>query len=215
MNTLKLKAFSVCMSAAFFFSLIYWYQLSSSILTQTDIDGYMSKIEAQTQKPGGQHDLQALRSFLDKDDGRPIYTVNLYNFHEQADYPAKSGFSGSGEQAYQRFSKVMISLMSKRGSHPIYGSNLVVETNSNWDRIVVVRYRSRRDLVDLFSTDSFANASLHKWASIREHERMIVQAIHIPDGKLPFFLLSLLIGIGVYKGGNLWMRRGNSGAHLG
>lgn len=91
----------------------------------------------------------------------------------------------------------MISLMVKRGSHPIYGSDWTDQANSNWDRIVIVRYRSRRDLEDLFATDRFAEASLHKWASLREHERMLVQAIHIPDGKIVIMLFAILLGLGI------------------
>jgi hypothetical protein len=188
---------SISIGVVFFFSLLYWYQWSAHTLSGDEIDTYLSKIEAQTQTPGGRHDMVALRGFLESDDGHPIYTINLYKFHKQAAYPAESGFTGTGEQAYDRFSKVMISLMAERGSHPIYGSSWV-DTSSDWDRIVVVRYRSRRDLVDLFATDTFAEASLHKWASIREHQRMLVQATHIPDGKFIFLALALIVTAIVY-----------------
>lgn len=66
------------------------------------------------QRPGARHDLAALRKFLSEDDGEPFYTVNLYSFHAEADYPADSAFGGTGIEAYDRFSRVMISLMTKR-----------------------------------------------------------------------------------------------------
>lgn len=187
----KLWAVSIGVGAVIFFGLLYWYQWSAHKLSGGEIDAYLSTIEAQTQSPGGKHDMIALRQFLENDDGRPVYTVNLYRFHKKAVYPAGSSFTGTGEQAYDRFSKTMISLMTKRGSHPIYGSSWV-DASSDWDRIVVVRYRSRRDLVDLFATDTFAEASLHKWASIHDHQRMLVQATHIPDGKYLIVILALL-----------------------
>ena len=174
-----------------------WYQWGTQTLSPSDVDAYMAVIEAQTQKPGAKHDLPALRKFLSEDDGKPVYTVNLYKFHDAAEYPDASGFSGTGKQAYDRFSNVMISLMAKRGSHPVFGSNWVDQANSDWDRIVIVRYRSRRDLVDLFATDDFAEASLHKWASLREHERMLVQALHIPDGIYIIAMISIFIGIAI------------------
>lgn len=193
----KLWAVSIGVGAVILFGLLYWYQWSARTLSEDEIETYLSAIEAQTQIPGGKHDMVALRAFLEADDGRPIYTVNLYKFHEQAAYPAGSGFTGTGEQAYELFSKAMISLMTKRGSHPIYGSSWA-DASSDWDRIVVVRYRSRRDLVDLFATDTFADASLHKWASIRDHQRMLVQATHIPDGKLLFLVLAFLASAASY-----------------
>lgn len=177
---------------------IYWYQWSASALEPAEVDRYMAQIEAQAQSPGGRHNLPALRKFLSEDDGKPFYTVNLYNFHDLADYPKGSGFNGTGAEAYDRFSNIMISLMTKRGSHPVYGSSWSDQANSSWDRIVVVRYRSRRDLVDLFATDQFAEASLHKWASLRGHERMLVQAVHIPDGKVVVVLVATFLGLGFY-----------------
>jgi len=177
---------------------LFWYEWSAQALSASEVDGYMAVIEAQTQTPGAKHDLLALREFLKQDDGEPVYTVNMYNFNKKANYPKGSSFSGSGEQAYERFSKVMISLMIKRGSHPIYGSTWADSASSRWDRIVIVKYRSRRDLADLFATDDFANASLHKWASLREHDRMLVQATHIPDGRYIILLLSFLSGLVTY-----------------
>ena len=174
---------------------MYWYQWGTNVLSPAEVDHYMTKIETQTQTPGAQHDLPALRKFLNEDDGKPIYTVNLYKFNAVADYPKATGFSGTGEQAYDRFSEVMVPLMVKRGSHPIFGSNWADEASSNWDRIVIVRYRSRRDLVDLFATDDFAEASLHKWASLQDHNRMLVQGIHIPDGVYVITLIAILIGL--------------------
>jgi len=203
----KVLAASIGVAALIFLAFMYWYQWGVGTLTQSEVETYMATLEAQTQVPGPRHDLGALRKFLEEDDGKPVYTVNMYEFHEVADYSEDSGFSGTGEEAYDRFSSVMIPLMTKRGSHPVYGSNWADEASSNWDRIVIVRYRSRRDLVDLFATDAFANASLHKWASLRSHERMLVQAIHIPDGRYIAFLLALIVGVVIYVSGQFLRKR--------
>ncbi|MDH3337945.1 MAG: hypothetical protein OER22_08790 [Gammaproteobacteria bacterium] len=198
---------SVGVAVVTLLALMYWYQWSARTLTLSEVDAYMAEIEAQTQNPGPQHDLPALRKFLEEDDGKPIYTANMYDFKDVADYPEDSGFSGSGEEAYDRFSSVMIPLMTKRGSHPIYGSNWADEANSKWDRIVIVRYRSRRDLADLFATEAFAEASLHKWASLRKHERMLVQALHIPDGRYIAMLIAMVAGVVVYAASRILLTR--------
>jgi len=202
----KLLTLSILIPIGIIIVFMRWYQWGAQTLSLSDVDAYMAVIEAQTQKPGAKHDLPALRKFLSEDDGKPVYTVNLYKFHNAAEYPEASGFSGTGEQAYARFSNVMISLMAKRGSHPVYGSNWVDQASSDWDRIVIVRYRSRRDLVDLFATDDFADASLHKWASLREHERMLVQALHIPDGMYVIVMIAIFIGIAINLIGRLGSR---------
>jgi hypothetical protein len=188
----KLKILSIIIPVGIIVIFMYWYQWGTQILSADEVSSYMNVIKVQTQNTPAKHDLPALRKFLIEDDGKPVYTVNLYNFHTTADYPQNSDFKGSGEQAYERFSKTMISLMVKRGSHPIYGSYWSDSSSSKWDRIVIVRYRSRRDLVDLFATKDFAEASLHKWASIKEHERMLVQAVHIPNG---IFIITIFAAI--------------------
>jgi len=203
MRSYRLLAASVSVAVLMFLVFTYWYQWSAKLLSPSEVNAYMATIEAQIQKPGAQHNLYALRKFLEEDDGKPVYTVNMYTFNEVANYPKGSGFSGTGEEAYDRFSSIMIPLMIRRGSHPIYGSSWADQANSKWDRIVIVRYRSRRDLADLFATDAFAEASMHKWASLRKHDRMLVQALHIPDGNLMFGLMALIMGVMVYSVGRM------------
>jgi hypothetical protein len=207
MGSYKLLTASASVAVFILLALMYWYQWSARTLAESEVDAYMATIEAQTQNPGPRHDLPALRKFLEEDDGKPIYTVNMYAFNEVADYPEDVGFSGSGEEAYDRFSSVMLSLMTKRGSHPVYGSSWADEANSKWDQIVIVRYRSRRDLADLFATDAFAEATLHKWASVHELDRMLVQAVHIPDGRYIATLMAVVAGIVVYAVGRILLRR--------
>lgn len=213
MRHVRLFAFSISLGVVIFIASMTWYQWSAHPLTDSEVDSYMATIEAQRQKPGARHDLLALRNFLASDDGKPIYTVNLYQFHAIANYADQSEFSGSGRDAYDRFSKVMIKLMIQRGSHPIFGSQWTHGVNSQWDRIVIIRYRSRRDLVDLFATDAFADASQHKWASLRKHDRMLVQATHIPDGKFAIMLIAILISAGSYLLGRLLFTRTRDSGH--
>jgi hypothetical protein len=208
MNSTKIFAAGIALAALVYLGLTAWYGGSGQRLTDDEIEFYISQIEAQGQLPGGRHDLTALRTFLETDDGLPIYTVNMYKFNELADYPTGVVAGGSGVDAYDRFAEVMVPLMLARGSHPVFGSTWTSPVFSDWDRVVVARYRSRRDLVDLFATDEFADASMHKWASIRELDRMIVQSVHIPDGRLLFALLALFLGFVIFIVGQLLHNRG-------
>lgn len=175
------------------FMLLYWYTLYPRVLSHTEVDDFMATISAQKQVPGGQHDLVKLRSFFETDDGKPFYTVNLYRFHDRAHYiNTNQSNHQSGRQAYQKFAQVMISLLAKQGSHPVFGSQWVSPQNNNWDQVVVVRYRSRRDMAEIFSQDTFAEASQHKWAAIEKNERLVVQARHLPELLIPLLLIALL-----------------------
>lgn len=173
--------------------LSHWYLRAGEPLSGAEIDDYMATYRYQAERYPVRHDLAALRQFLQEDDGRPFYTVNLYRFHAVADYAEGSAYAGSGADAYDRFSAIMIKLMAARASHPVFGSFWSDENASSWDRLVIVRYRSRRDLADLFATSAFATASEHKWAAIKENERLLVQGVHLPDGVMALGLVAFLV----------------------
>jgi len=181
-------------------SLVLWYYGGSEPLTGDEVEQYLSSIKKQQEIPGGRHDLNILRRFLEDDDGKPFYTVNLYKYHSKPQYGASSQYAinyvdESGRDAFDRFSKVMIRLLASHSSHPIFGSDWVDDGSSNWDRLVIVRYRSRRDIAKIFASDEFAVASEHKWAALAEHDRLLVQGIHIPSLYLIACTIFLLICI--------------------
>jgi uncharacterized protein (DUF1330 family) len=175
--------------------LALWSGVSGRPLTAVEVDQYLAEIEAQPHQPGGRHDMETLRAFLEADDGRPVYTVNLYRFHEIAAYPPGAAFSGSGEDAYARFRAAMLPLILSHGSQPVFSSRWSDGATSAWDQIVIIRYRSRRDLADIYARPEFADASQHKWASLRDHDRLIVQATHLPETVLLAVILAMLLGL--------------------
>jgi uncharacterized protein (DUF1330 family) len=181
-------------------ALVMGYHGGGDRLSADEVEHYLSIIEGQDQKPGGQHDLTALRDFLEKDDGQPFYTVNLYRFHAEAQYlPGSEYFDhsvgGSGKAAFDRFSRVMIKLLVSHSSHPIFASHWVHDESSNWEKLVIVRYKSRRDIAELFASDEFADVSEHKWAALAANERMLVQGLHIPSFYIVALLAILFVGL--------------------
>jgi hypothetical protein len=82
---------------------IYWYQASSAVLTQQEVDHYIQTFNQQAKDPGAKHDMAALRSFLENDDGKPFYTVNLYKYHAQAIYNDGRSDPATGREAFDHF----------------------------------------------------------------------------------------------------------------
>lgn len=201
--------FNKIMSALMLFSglllvvFVSWYSGGSKVLSSTEINLLLEKIQSQPQTPGGQHDIAALKQFLHEDDGQPFYTVNLYKYYAHAQYqygtdiPLES--QGSGREAFDRFSQVMIGLLVKHASHPIFGSEWMSENIAEWDRLVIVRYRSRRDIAQIFASDAFAQASVHKWAGLEKNQRYLVQGLHIPELYFIAMFMLFLIGIALYR----------------
>ena len=171
---------------------LWLYLGNGQVLTQQEVDEYIERIEAQAGNPG-RHDITALRHFLEQDDGQPFYTVNLYQYYQQANYPSGESLQ-TGREAFNKFSAVMVRLLAQRASHPIFGSDWADSHLNPWHRLVIVRYRSRADIASIFASPQFAQASLHKWAGLEKNQRLLVQGLHIPE--LTPFLIVLLILIG-------------------
>jgi len=200
-------------------TLSVWYGAGGRTpLNQTEIDTLINTISAQTQKPGGRHDFHRLRRFLEADDGGPFYTVNLYKFYPEARYdfadkravekifPNEKPY-GSGSDAYDRFANIMIPLLAKHGAQPVFGTRWIAENASGWDRLVIVRYRSRRDIAEMFTTDDFLQANIHKWAALQKNERFKVQGRVLPE--LYIILGFLAAGILIYLIGRHLSARNN------
>ena len=189
-------------------ALVVWYHGGSEPLSGDEVEYYLSVIQEQEQNPGGRHDIKILRRFLENDDGKPFFTVNLYKYYPKSQYERSSEYSNKyvddrGRDAYDRFSKVMIKLLASHSSHPIFGSDWMDDNSSDWDRLVIVRYRSRRDIAKIFASDEFADASEHKWAALQDNERMLVQGLHIPN----FYLIALTLILLMYVLYFLYLRK--------
>jgi len=188
------KALVLIVAGVLMLAGLWLYLGNGQALTQQEVDDYIGRIEAQAGNPG-RHDLQALRRFLEQDDGRPFYTVNLYQYYQQANYPDGETLQ-TGREAFNKFSAVMVRLLAQRASHPIFGSDWADSHLNPWHRLVIVRYRSRSDIADIFASAEFAQASIHKWAGLKHNQRLLVQGLHIPE--LTPFLIMLLVLVGLY-----------------
>jgi len=175
----------------------WFFYTPSTPLTDDEVDNYVQRIQAQQQDPGGRHDIDQLRAFLLEDDGKPFYTFNLYKFNGDALYNNELEQSVTGVEAYAKFSSVMVPLLLRNKSYPIFGSNWLGWSPNQWDRIVIVRYANRKAMAEIFAQDEFADASKHKWASIAKHDRFVVQATHLPELSwlLLFTIAMLTVGL--------------------
>ncbi|WP_286830142.1 MULTISPECIES: hypothetical protein [Kordiimonas] len=168
-----------------------WYSGTSQPLSSKEVASYMARMHPAVFK--SDTDKQAFRQFLEQDDGGPFYTVNFYKYHDVANYDDAETLPLSGQAAFERFSSVMVPLLARQASHPIFGSNWVGANPDGFERLVIVRYRSRRDIAEVFSNPSFAAASRDKWAAIEKNNRFLVQGLHIPA--LPYVIALLAMAI--------------------
>ena len=141
-----------------------WYSGTKGKLSQTEVESYMQQFES---KGVNADNLTNLRHFLEKDDGREWFMINLLELKSPKRESSK---------LLQRYTKTFMAGMFRRAGHPFFVAiaaaknieNLNCDDADNWSSTGIVRYRSRRDcaetLLDTFGSDHHADklASLTK-----------------------------------------------------
>ena len=141
-----------------------WYSGFKGKLTQTEVDYYMQQFES---RGVNADNLANLQHFLEKDDGREWFMINLLELKSPKRESSK---------LLQRYTKTFMAGMFRRAGHPFFVAiaaaknieNLNCDDADNWSSTGIVRYRSRRDcaetLLDTFGSDHHADklASLTK-----------------------------------------------------
>jgi len=122
----------------------------------------------------------AFQAFMDADDRRSFYMINLMQFRPQAIYPqgrlpdAAPPGQLTGREAGRAYNRVVVPALLKRGSYPVLVSDtlqtlLSAGTGTDFfEQLAVVRYRSRRDLLEMVASPEFQAGVPHKWASLEK-----------------------------------------------
>lgn len=122
----------------------------------------------------------AFQAFLDRDDGRPFYMVNLMQYRAKAAYPGGLLPDGTpagdmtGREAGHRYERMVIPELLKRGCYPVFAARKLANFLSAggdtdfFEEVAVVRYRSRRDLLAMAAGRAFLAGVPHKWASLEK-----------------------------------------------
>lgn len=117
---------------------------------------------------------ERMQDFFADDDGRPFFMVNVMQYRETALYPDGT-FPDikNAREAAARYGRGVIPQLLLRGSYPIFNGTrhvTMLDTMSPdaeaFEDFAVVRYRSRRDLLDMVLSAGFNAVVVHKWASL-------------------------------------------------
>jgi len=140
-------ATSLWVAAIILYGLFWlWYVGIKGKLSSAEVEHYMQGFEALKLS---ESKLSNLRHFLENDDGREWFMVNLLEL--------KSPKSESAA-LLQNYSKIFMASMFKRAGHPFFMGrakaknmeNLHCDQADNWTMSAIVRYRSRRDCAEVF-----------------------------------------------------------------
>jgi len=184
------------MYAAFWF----WYTPSGGPLTNEEISFYLDLIDSDE----GRAQVEA---FAREDTGRSFYMLNALDLDESPGPIEGAPVGADGQQLMDLYMEHMLPALLARASHPAFFGTAVgksievvgVENAETWDTGALVRYRSRRDLLDIVTNPDFSSRHHFKVAAL---EKTIAYPIETPFnpgdprlllGLVAAFLISLSI----------------------
>jgi hypothetical protein len=146
-----------------------WYNSWRGPLGPEEIETYAKRWE-QSANPPPPDVLETARAFFESDDGGEFFMLNLIRLH-----PGEVPVPGSDERqpaqkVLRRYTGYFMPQVLRRAGHPAflgpaagrYMEHWGVEPDPGWTFAGIVRYRSRRDLMELTTDPRFDPAHVYK-----------------------------------------------------
>jgi len=154
---------------------------------------------------GNEHtDAQTFRTFLEQDDGKEFVMLNLVQLHEdEVMHPLSGEPVNPSELLGEYFGPFSLALLN-RGGHPVFQAQTVggnidswnAENNLGFGVAAMMRYKSRRDLVELVIDPAFADGHIYKLAAIERTISYPTQVLVSTSLRPPIAVLLLLVLFG-------------------
>ena len=151
---------------------LIWHGAFEGPMTSDEIEYYIERY--QEQRP--EADSTQLRQFLAEDDGKPVVMVNAIKLNDSPIDVKGQSFGESSEEALKEYMSFVLPYLLKRGSYPIYNGEAVlesmevwgIENAEEWSSGALMRYRSRRVMIEMFTDPVFDKFHDAKIAAIEK-----------------------------------------------
>ncbi|AWZ02286.1 hypothetical protein RHODOSMS8_02771 [Rhodobiaceae bacterium] len=184
--------------AVFFF----WYTSFGGPLTQEEVDRYMSAFE---ERGGDAEVLARVRAFLESDTGNDFLMINAIHMKDTPDPVEGVEPSDSSDDVMAKYMEYMWPALLSRASHPVMVGSAVsdaldvvgIENARVWTRGAAMRYRSRRDMMEITINPAFSGRHDFKTASLEKTIAFPIEdRLFLTDPRvLLFFVLLSVAGV--------------------
>jgi len=151
-----------------------WYDNWRGKLTPQEIEVFM-----RTAKENGAdklNDLEIVRQFLKADDGREFVMVNLVRIPSEPVLHPLTGKSVAPIEMMQHYSQHFVKLLVRHGGHPALVTRKIggyvdawqVPPDPGWSVVGFMRYRSRRDMMEMVTNPGFNDMHQFKVLGVAE-----------------------------------------------
>jgi len=171
-NRIPLGPFIWAAALLLYGGFLLWYTNLRGPLTPAEIATYSERLGAVSHLDPERRAI--LRDFLESDDGGEFFMVNLIRMHEGEVEAPGSSERAPAAQVLESYTGEFMPALFLRAGHPVFAGPAVgryvehwgVEPDPGWTFAAVIRYRSRRDLVELVVDPAFEPAHRYKLAAI-------------------------------------------------
>lgn len=202
MNATKWIWIAVIGTYAVFF---FWYTSLGGPLTADEIEYYMERFETRVPEPSARK-IANMRRFLEEDTGDDFVMINAIQMYDTPLQIEGVEPGETSEEVQAKYMEFMIPEMFSRACHPVFhgyaAADAVDMMNAEgmeaWSIGAGVRYRSRRDMIEIASNPDFGGRHEFKIAAM---EKTIAFPIdpwrNLGDPRLVLGLLLGLVGCGL------------------
>jgi len=150
----------------------FWYDGRRGALTPQEIDGYLERLTVSPDADPAR--LEVIRKFLERDDGREFFMVNLVRLQPGPVASPATGEDMPAAKVLEGYTGSFVPALMRRAGHPSlvaraagsYVEAWGVEADPGWSFAGVMRYRSRRDMIELVVDPRFESKHAFKLAAV-------------------------------------------------
>jgi len=150
-----------------------WYVGLPRPLTRSEIDAHMATVVASGIDVTPEQ-RATLRAFLEADDGREFFMLNLVRINQGPVVAPGSTDASDARAVLDGYTRHFMPALFRRAGHPAFFGRAAggyveqwnVAPDPGWSFGAAIRYRSRRDMIELVVDPRFANAHAFKAAAI-------------------------------------------------
>lgn len=115
----------------------------------------------------------AWQHVLERDPDKPITLINLFKLRQVAAYPAGSGLSGTGQEAFDRYATVSVPSMQSTGGEFLFVGPVergFMGAQADWDIAAIGRYPGTDALLALFDIPAYRDCYIHRTAACERQQ---------------------------------------------
>ena len=198
---------------AVYIGFFFWYTDMGGKLSQEEIQIFIKKHEQNIINDGVSPDseefqlrIDFLKKFMEEDNGKQFIMVNNIEMNKNPGDVVGANPGESADQLMSRYMEYMWPNLLKRASHPIFMSNAVyqsmdlvgIEGAETWDQAALMRYKSRRTMMEIVTNPNMMNRHDLKIAALQKTIAYPVEPFGFySDMRLIFGMLIAIVGLSI------------------